>query len=156
MTINTRIEPLLPRFASVEKVIERLKPTEPVYVLHPARFAEAAKRFLDQFPGDTMYAVKANPAPLVLDQVWAAGIRHYDTASLPEIELVRGKFPDAICHFMAPVAPRWAARRPRSRGSASPTMSSIASSSLKSFCRRSSSRKRSASLCASPRPWAAR
>jgi ornithine decarboxylase len=103
MTINTRVEPLLPRFASVEKVIERLKPPEPVYVLHPGRFQEAAKRFLDHFPGDTMYAVKANPAPLVLDQVYAAGIRHYDTASLPEIELIRGKFPDAICHFMAPV-----------------------------------------------------
>jgi ornithine decarboxylase len=103
MTLNTRVEPLLPRFASVEKVIERLKPSEPVYVLHPGKFAEAAKRFLDHFPGDTMYAVKANPAPLVLDQVYAAGIRHYDTASLPEIELIRGKFPDAICHFMAPV-----------------------------------------------------
>jgi len=99
----SRVEPLLPRFASVEKVIERLKPGEPVYVLHPGRFQAAAKRFLDSFPGDALYAVKANPAPLVLDQVYAAGIRHYDTASLPEIELVRGKFPDAICHFMAPV-----------------------------------------------------
>ncbi|HTT96626.1 MAG TPA: hypothetical protein VMF58_01140 [Rhizomicrobium sp.] len=110
MTINTRVEPLLPRFASVEKVIERLKPNEPVYVLHPAKFADAAKRFLDHFPGDTMYAIKANPAPLVLDQVYAAGIRHYDTASLPEIELVRGKFPDAICHFMAPVRAAGAAK----------------------------------------------
>ena len=92
----SRVEPLLPRFASVEKVIERLKPGEPVYVLHPGRFQAAGKRFLDSFPGDTLYAVKANPAPLVLDQVYASGIRHYDTASLPEIELVRGKFPDAI------------------------------------------------------------
>jgi len=100
--MNSRVEPL-PRFPSIEKAIEQLKPSEPVYVLHPGRFVEAAKRFLDNFPGDTMYAVKANPAPLVLDQVWAAGIRHYDTASLPEIELIRGKFPDAICHFMAPV-----------------------------------------------------
>jgi ornithine decarboxylase len=103
MSANTRVEPLLPRFPSVEKVIERLKPVEPVYVLHPGRFAAAAKRFIDHFPGDTMFAVKANPAPLVLDQVHAAGIRHFDTASLPEIELVRGRFPDAICHFMAPV-----------------------------------------------------
>jgi ornithine decarboxylase len=103
MSANTRVEPLLPRFPSVEKVIERLKPVEPVYVLHPGRFAAAARRFLDSFPGDTMFAVKANPAPLVLDQVWAGGIRHFDTASLPEIELVRGRFPDAICHFMAPV-----------------------------------------------------
>ncbi len=99
----SRVEPLLPRFASVEKVIERLKPGEPVYVLHPGRFQAAGKRFLDHFPGDTLYAVKANPAPLVLDQVYASGIRHYDTASLPEIELVKAKFPDAICHFMAPV-----------------------------------------------------
>ena len=103
MNANTRVEPLLPRFASVEKVIERLKPVEPVYVLHPSRFAAAAKRFLDHFPGDTLYAVKANPHPLVLDQVWASGILHFDTASLPEIELVRGRFPEAHCHFMAPV-----------------------------------------------------
>jgi ornithine decarboxylase len=101
MNANTRVEPL--RFASVEKIIERLKPGEPVYVLHPGRFQAAAKRFLDSFPGDTLYAVKANPAPLVLDQVYAAGIRHFDTASLPEIELVRGRFADAVCHFMAPV-----------------------------------------------------
>jgi ornithine decarboxylase len=99
--MNTRVE--LPRFASVEKVIERLKPVEPVYMLHPGRFLAAAKRFLESFPGDTLYAVKANPALQVLDQVWAAGIRHFDTASLPEIELVRGRFPDAHCHFMAPV-----------------------------------------------------
>jgi len=103
MTVNTRVEPPSPRFANIETIIERLKPAEPVYVLHPGRFQAAAKRFLDHFPGDTLYAVKANPAPLVLDQVWAAGIRHFDTASLPEIEQVRGRFPDAICHFMAPV-----------------------------------------------------
>jgi ornithine decarboxylase len=103
MTINSRIDPPLTRFASIEKIIERLKPVEPVYVLHPDRFQAAAKRFLENFPGDALYAVKANPAPLVLDQVWNAGIRHFDTASLPEIELVRGRFPGAICHFMAPV-----------------------------------------------------
>ncbi|MBV9694867.1 MAG: type III PLP-dependent enzyme, partial [Alphaproteobacteria bacterium] len=103
MSANTRVEPLLPRFASIESIIERLKPVEPVYVLHPGRFQAAAKRFLDNFPGDTLYAVKANPAPLVLDQVWAAGIRHFDTASLPEIELIRGRFAEAHCHFMAPV-----------------------------------------------------
>lgn len=110
MTATTRAEPSPPRFATVEEAIERLKPGEPVYVLHPGRFVEAAARFLDHFPGDTMYAVKANPAPLVLDQVWAAGIRHYDTASLPEIELVRGRFPKAVCHFMAPVRQTGAAK----------------------------------------------
>ena len=93
----------LPRFASVEKLIERQKPNEPVYALYPEKFRIAARRFLDAFPGDALYAVKANPAPQVLDFVYASGIRHFDTASLHEMELVRGRFPDAHCHFMAPV-----------------------------------------------------
>ncbi|HEY6578964.1 MAG TPA: hypothetical protein VIY09_06555, partial [Rhizomicrobium sp.] len=93
----------LPRFASVEHLIEKLKPVEPVYVLFPEKFQLAAQRFLDAFPGDTLYALKANPAPPVLEFVHASGIRHFDTASLAEIELVRGLFPGAICHFMAPV-----------------------------------------------------
>jgi hypothetical protein len=35
--------------------------------------------------------------------VRAAGTRHFDTASLSEIEVVRGRYPSAVCHFMAPV-----------------------------------------------------
>jgi len=91
------------KFATIEKAIGTLKPIEPVYCLFPQKFQIAAKRFLDGFPGDAMYAVKANPVPLVLDQVHAAGIRHFDTASLGEVELVKNRFSDAICHFMAPV-----------------------------------------------------
>jgi ornithine decarboxylase len=93
----------LPRFADIASVIEKLKPSEPTYVLHPAKFAVAAKRFLDSFPGDTLFAIKANPHPHVLDLVYASGVRHFDTASLPEVELVKSRFPDAVCHFMAPV-----------------------------------------------------
>jgi len=93
----------LPRFATIEDLIKRERPIEPVYALHPEKFRTAAKRFLDAFPGDTLFAIKANPAPPVLDQVYAAGIRHFDTASLAEIEIVKSRFPDAICHFMAPV-----------------------------------------------------
>ncbi|HEX4533824.1 MAG TPA: hypothetical protein VH000_06305 [Rhizomicrobium sp.] len=93
----------IPRFASAEDVIAREQPGEPTYVLWPEKFNIAAKRFLDGFPGDALYAVKSNPHPYVLDLVYAAGIRHFDTASLHEIELIRGRFPDADCHFMAPV-----------------------------------------------------
>jgi len=89
-----------PSFASV---IEATRPTLPSYVLHPARFRAAVGRFLQSFPGTTMYAVKANPVAHVLDQIYEAGIRHFDTASLAEIELIRGRYPDATCHFMAPV-----------------------------------------------------
>jgi ornithine decarboxylase len=93
----------MPRFANIPEIIEKMNPELPLYVIHPEKFGVAAKRFIDNFPGDTLYALKANPHPHILDQVWASGIRHFDTASLPEIELVKGRFPDAICHFMAPV-----------------------------------------------------
>jgi ornithine decarboxylase len=47
--------------------------------------------------------VKANPHPVALTNLWNAGIRHFDSASLGEIEAVKSLFPGAICHFMAPV-----------------------------------------------------
>ena len=109
MNAPTRID-AIPRFATVEKAIATLKPGEPLYCIFPEKFGAAARRFLDGFPGDALYAVKANPAPHVLEQVWAAGIRHFDTASVPEIELVKSRFPDAHCHFMAPVRAAGAAK----------------------------------------------
>ncbi len=93
----------LPRYATAEKAIEALKPSEPLYLIRPGKFAAAARQFLDGFPGDVLYAVKANPHPLIVGQLWAAGIRHFDTASLGEIEIIKAIAPQAICHFMAPV-----------------------------------------------------
>jgi len=92
-----------PRFATFEQAIAALQPVEPVYCLHPEKFKTAAQRFLDGFPGDAMYAVKANPAPQVLDLVWASGIRHFDTASLGEVTTIKTRFPEANCHFMSPL-----------------------------------------------------
>jgi len=93
----------LPRFATMAKAIEALKPSEPLYLLHPERCAAAARQFLDGFPGEVLYAVKANPHPYALQLLWDGGIRHFDSASLGEIEAVTSRLPDAICHFMAPV-----------------------------------------------------
>ena len=95
--------PLLRHFPSFASTVEGMRPTNPVYVLHPKRFRAAVERFLDNFPGTTMYAVKANPVLHVVDQLYQAGIRHFDTASLAEIELIRGRYTDTTCHFMAPV-----------------------------------------------------
>jgi ornithine decarboxylase len=92
-----------PRFASFEDAIAQLKPVEPVYCLHPGKFKAAAQRFLDGFPGTPMYAVKANPTSQALDLVWGSGIRHFDTASLGEVTMIKTRFPEAQCHFMAPV-----------------------------------------------------
>jgi ornithine decarboxylase len=93
----------LPRFASALKAVESLKPGEPLYLIHPEKFAASARQFLDGFPGDVLYAVKANPHPVALTNLWNAGVRHFDTASLGEIEAVKSLLPDATCHFMAPV-----------------------------------------------------
>jgi ornithine decarboxylase len=93
----------LAHYPTYAALIEATRPALPYYTLHPAKFRASANSFLEHFPGTTMYAVKANPAPHVLDQIYAAGIRHFDTASLAEIELIRNRFPDAKCHFMAPV-----------------------------------------------------
>jgi diaminopimelate decarboxylase len=102
MNAPVRIE-TLPRFASALKAIESLKPGEPLYLVYPDKFAAAARTFLTGFPGDVLYAVKANPHPIAIQHLWGAGIRHFDTASLGEIEIVKNLFPAAICHFMAPV-----------------------------------------------------
>jgi len=98
-----RASQALSRYASFASLIEKTRPALPWYALHPARFRKAASRFLSHFCGTTMYAVKANPVPHVLDQIYESGIRHFDTASLAEIELIRGRYPDSTCHFMAPV-----------------------------------------------------
>ena len=55
----------LAAYASFAALIEATRPTLPCYALHPARFKVAARRFIDTFPGTTMYAVKANPAATV-------------------------------------------------------------------------------------------
>src|SRR6201994_2141658 len=93
----------MPRFATALKAIESLRPGEPLYLVHPGKFAEAARTFLTGFPGDVLYALKANPHPVAIRNLWDGGIRHFDTASLGEIEIVKNLFPEAVCHFMAPV-----------------------------------------------------
>lgn len=96
----------LPKFATVEDVVEELTPGFPVYCLRPAELKRQAGYFLDNFPGRVMYAVKCNPHLAVLKALYEAGIRHFDTASLAEIALVREHLPQADCYFMHPVKPR--------------------------------------------------
>ena len=63
---------------------------------------------IESFPGDVLYAVKCNANPYVLQALYEGGLRHFDTASIEEIRLVRGLFTDAHCHFMHPVKSRLA------------------------------------------------
>src|SRR5205085_3307248 len=94
------------QFDDVRGMIETLQPSYPVYCLRPHMLRQTAQRFLELFPGRVLYAVKCNPHPSVLRALYSAGIRHFDTASLPEIALIRENFPDAGAYFMHPVKSR--------------------------------------------------
>ncbi|MDX2222703.1 MAG: type III PLP-dependent enzyme [Rhodospirillaceae bacterium] len=100
-----------PIFRSVDDAARRLKPEAPVQCIFPQAVRDQAKRFLDLFPGTVLYAVKCNPGVDMLRHMYAAGIRHFDVASLDEARLVRGLFKDAKLHFMHPVKSREAIRR---------------------------------------------
>ncbi|MCP4492543.1 MAG: type III PLP-dependent enzyme [Gammaproteobacteria bacterium] len=93
-------------FPTVEDVIADLNPGYPVYCLRLHELKRQAKYFLDNFPGRVLYAVKCNPHRAVLQAIYDAGIRHFDTASLVEIADVREHFPQADCYFMHPVKAR--------------------------------------------------
>src|SRR5262245_60578570 len=95
-----------PRFSSTAELVERLRPGRPLFCIRPHVIAEAARRFCAVFPGTVLYAMKCNPHPRVMQALWDGGIRHFDVASLTEIEQVRGSFPQARPYFMHPVKDR--------------------------------------------------
>ena len=111
----------LPRFASVERAIEGLKPVELGLCRSPRKMpSSAARQFLDGFPATSLRRQGQSASHRRHPASVAAGIRHFDTASLGEIEIVKNLFPEAICHFMAPVRLPGQASRRRSRNMASP------------------------------------
>ncbi len=98
------------RFDDVVSVVRALEPSYPVYCLRPALLTETARRFISMFPGTVLYAVKCNPHAAVLDALYRGGVRHFDTASLPEIAQICETYPDAHAYFMHPVKARAAIR----------------------------------------------
>src|SRR5271154_5719486 len=95
-----------PALPYVDDLVASFRPTEPLICLRPATLAATAREFLAAFPGQTMYAVKCNPDPIVLRALWDGGVRHFDCASIAEVELIRGLFPAAGIYFMHPVKSR--------------------------------------------------
>lgn len=87
-------------------MVSVLRPGNSVYCVKPAALKDAARRFLDGFPGRTLYAVKCNPHPVVLQALYAAGILHFDGASIPEIAAVRELGKDTSVYYMHPVKTR--------------------------------------------------
>ncbi|MEO1040622.1 MAG: type III PLP-dependent enzyme [Pseudomonadota bacterium] len=89
----------------------RSRPVEgPVACARPGRLTVAARWFQTHFPGEVLYAVKANPSAWVIEGLYQAGQRWFDVASLPEVELIARLCPDATMAFMHPVKSRRAIR----------------------------------------------
>ncbi len=80
-----------------------LRPVQPVTLVRPHAAARAARFFSEKFPGRSIYAVKANPSPDLLQILWDSGITHYDVASIAEVRLVARTLPEATLCFMHPV-----------------------------------------------------
>ena len=106
----------LPAFNSVKEAIAAYDGDDAIYALYPKRIEEAAHLFLNQFPGKTVYAVKANPHPAVLKILWSSGLRGFDVASIREIDLVQSVCPDAELYLMHPVKSRRTIRHAYAQG----------------------------------------
>ncbi|MDA0993769.1 MAG: type III PLP-dependent enzyme [Proteobacteria bacterium] len=102
-------------FANVEEMLRALQPVIPVYCIYPDVYEANARDFVAGFPGRVLYAVKANAYPDIIQLIYQGGVRHFDCASLAEIETVMQVCPDALCYFMTPVRLRGAAREAQSR-----------------------------------------
>lgn len=102
-------------FANVEEMLRALQPVIPVYCIYPDVYEANARDFVAGFPGRVLYAVKANAYPDIIRLIYQGGVRHFDCASLAEIETVMQVCPDALCYFMTPVRLRGAAREAQSR-----------------------------------------
>ncbi|MCG7348400.1 type III PLP-dependent enzyme [Sphingomonas sp. MJ1 (PH-R8)] len=83
--------------------IAQRAPVQPVTLVRPHAARRAARFFVEKFPGRSMYAVKANPSPDLLQILWDSGITHFDVASIAEVRLVSRTLPDATLCFMHPV-----------------------------------------------------
>ncbi len=101
----------VPSYETTDQFVADARPEAPVHILRPDVIHAAAQWFIHSFRGQVLYAVKANPTPYVIKQLYASGIRHFDVASLAEVELVYGLCPKARLHFMHPVKSREAIRK---------------------------------------------
>ena len=97
-------------YPDARSVVRSLEPDEPVILNRPHAAKRAARFFVEKFPGKVLYAVKANPAPDLIECLWDAGVTHYDVASIAEVRLVRGLLPDASLCFMHPIKTKGAIR----------------------------------------------
>ncbi|MGH6824834.1 type III PLP-dependent enzyme [Methyloceanibacter sp.] len=96
-------------FTSAAELLRNHRPERPVLCLRPHAAARAARWFLANFPGQVLYAAKANDASPVIEALAEAGITKFDVASSVEIARMAA-VPNAELYFMNPVKSRGSIR----------------------------------------------
>ena len=94
------------KFKSVEKLINQLKPNNPVYCIRKQPIITASNFFKKNFPGEILYAVKTNPHNDVLKTILEGGIDQFDVASVKEIEAIKKLNANVKCSYMHTVKSR--------------------------------------------------
>ena len=94
------------KFKTVEKLVNQLRPDEPIYCIRKTSIQVASKFFQNNFPGKVLYAVKTNPHPLVIKTIIDSGIKNFDVASINEIKAIREIDKSVKCSYMHTVKSR--------------------------------------------------
>lgn len=102
-------------YISPDSAVKHLQPEQALYSYRPHALKRATDLFLSSFNGKVMFAVKTNPDEHVLKDLWANSVRAFDAASLQEVALVRGLFPEAEIFFMHTIKSRHAIREAYTR-----------------------------------------
>ncbi len=99
---------LAPRrvYADAVEVASLLHPEAPVFCFSPAALRTSIKTFIDGFPGEVSYAMKANPGEDILLTACAVGLDCFDVASVEEMAAIRAIAPRARLHYHNPVKSR--------------------------------------------------
>jgi len=87
-------------------LVRERSPERPVALVRPDAVRVAARWFQQNFKGDALYALKANPSPWMIRALNEAGVAGFDVASIREIEVAREHAPGARLAFMHPVKSR--------------------------------------------------
>ena len=94
------------KFKRVDELVDQLKPEKPVYCIRKESIRISSKIFQTKFPGEILYAMKANPHPIVLNTVIESGIKNIDVASIKEIETIKKINASVKCSYMNAVKSR--------------------------------------------------
>jgi ornithine decarboxylase len=95
-----------PIYADALAVARELAPEAPVFCFSAEQLRTTARAFIQGFPGEVSYAVKANSSRHVLETLAGAGLRVWDVASVQEMAMVRSVQPGAVFHYHNPIKSR--------------------------------------------------